>query len=341
MKNINCVMFVVLSLTSIFVFSNRISKVDADTDQDASISKQNTEVYDEVIPELSFTENWNLESDPTDSMWSFHLIRAKEDDAGNLYLADAGNNRVMKINPSGELVWTKGHAGHEPGNFLGLRRIDTFGEYIFIHEGWNQRIQVFKNDGVFLFMFEINEFHISDFAAGSKNHVYVADIHAENLISVFDSYGSVIETFGKRPTHHTQDVELHNHDLQVLFDVDTSGNTYMVVYANRYPDPKLRKYSASRHLEYEIGLDSSLFKWGIRKLIVGKDNNVYVVSGDNLTVYSFNSDLSLRAKTNLSRFAKTGNNVFLYDIDAAGNLLITSFSDYGDVSVSKLALEVD
>ena len=341
MKNNNCMVLVIVLSISVFVLSNHLSQVDADiVKDDTRIPEKNKERFDEVS-ELHFIEKWSLESDPTDSTWSFHLIRAKEDVAGNLYLADLGNNRVMKVNPGGELGWTQGHAGHEPGNFLGLARIDTFGEHVFIHEGWNDRIQVLRNDGSFLYMFKIDGYHVSDFAAGPEKHVYLADLHAENLISVFDSDGGLIETFGERPINHTPDAKSHNNSFQVLFDVDTSGNTYLIVYAYRYPNPKLQKYNVSRYIEYEFELGHLFSRGGIRKLIVGKDNNVYVVSGDNQMVYSFNSNLTLRSKVNLSHLTKPDSYVFLQDVDSAGNLLITSFSSYGEISVSKLTLEVD
>ena len=338
----NQVMLFVLFVFADLALACHLNLVYAYSNQSARISVQEqTNEESEKVPELHFIEKWTLESDPMESLWSFHLLRAKEDEAGNLYLADNGNNRMIKLSSSRKMIWIKGHAGHEPGQFLGLLQIDAFGGNVFVQEGWNKRIQVLRNDGSVLFLFDTNEYHFSDFAAGAENLVYIADIHAEKLISVFDINGDLVETFGKRPTGHLLDVESHSHNLQVRFDVDTLGNTYLVVYANQYQDPKLRKYNAARHLEHEIKLDHSSFSGGIRDLIVGKDNHVYVVSGDNQTGYSFDSDLTLRSKLNLSVLAKEGYTFFVNDIDADGNVLITSFSHYGETSVSKLNLRLN
>ena len=340
MNHVNFTMSVTLSVIFVLTSCYFILQAYSQINPDAIVSYQIKEKHDGVS-EMYFTEQWTLTSDPTDSIWSLGLLRAKEDEVGNLYLADVGNNRVMRLNPNNrEIVWAIGHAGHEPGSFLGLGEIDTFGEKVFIREGWNERVQVFGNDGSYQFMLDLTEYHISDFAAGSENLLYIADSHAADLISVFDSYGELVDSFGKRPVGNTNDTESHSQNHLVVFDVDASGNTYLIVYTNSNPDPKFRKYSASRHLEYEIGLDLSLFKGGIRKLIVGKDNNVYIISNDFTTVYSYSSNLTLRSKINLGLFAKNGY-VFLYDIDASGNLLITRFSDYGDISVSKLVREVE
>lgn len=280
-----------------------------------------------LAPRIIYSQVWQLDANPQDSDWSFQLIRLKQDSEGNIYIGDASNNRLIKLNSNREIVWNIGHAGHEFGNFIVPRRIDTFGRNVFVEEAWNNRIQVFRNNGEFLYAINTRDFHLSDFAAGSEDHIFIADLHSDKLVSVFDNSGGLVAGFGDRSD------DTGGHNRRVLLDVDEHGNSFIIVYEYMYPFPRLQKYNPSYDLENEVVLDNLLFQGGILELVIGKDNVVYIITSRSRKVICFNSDLSLKAQFDLAGVLYSEKYGLLSDIDRNGNLLVTTSTEYGETSI--------
>jgi len=78
---------------------------------------------------------------PTDVAW---------DAAGNIFVADGGNSRVVKLDKSGTYVKAWGSKGTEPGQFSTPHSlaVDAQGN-VYVADPGNKRIQVFDNDGTF------------------------------------------------------------------------------------------------------------------------------------------------------------------------------------------------
>jgi hypothetical protein len=78
---------------------------------------------------------------PTDVAW---------DAAGNIFVADGGNSRVVKLDKSGTYVKAWGSKGTEPGQFSTPHSlaVDAQGN-VYVADPGNKRIQVFDNDGAF------------------------------------------------------------------------------------------------------------------------------------------------------------------------------------------------
>ncbi|MBI3582645.1 MAG: NHL repeat-containing protein [Nitrospinae bacterium] len=73
------------------------------------------------------------------------------DSSGNIYIADSGNHRVVKLRQDGEVLLTFGQKGSNPGEFqyphdIAIDRNDT----IFISDLNNNRIQAFTPQGNFI-----------------------------------------------------------------------------------------------------------------------------------------------------------------------------------------------
>jgi sugar lactone lactonase YvrE len=73
------------------------------------------------------------------------------DSKGQIYVADAGNKRIVKFDADGKYLAEWGGGGKEPGKFAtahGLA-IDSK-DRIYVADRGNNRVQVFSNDGKFL-----------------------------------------------------------------------------------------------------------------------------------------------------------------------------------------------
>jgi DNA-binding beta-propeller fold protein YncE len=114
------------------------------------------------------------------------------DRAGNLYVADTGNDRVVRLDPSGNVIAEWGATGSTDGHFRGPNGIgvDAAGS-VYVLDGENNRIQVFGESGRFLFRWgnrgpgpgQLSQ--PSALAVGCEGNVYVADTN-NNRIERFE-----------------------------------------------------------------------------------------------------------------------------------------------------------
>jgi DNA-binding beta-propeller fold protein YncE len=114
------------------------------------------------------------------------------DPAGNVYVADTGNNRVVRLDPSGNVIAEWGAPGGADGLFRGPNGIgvDAAGS-VYVLDGENNRIQVFTENGRFLFAWgnrgagpgQLSQ--PSALAVGCEGDVYVADTN-NNRVERFE-----------------------------------------------------------------------------------------------------------------------------------------------------------
>lgn len=70
------------------------------------------------------------------------------DTDGNMYIADAGNGRIVKLDKGGEYVAEWGSKGKKPGQFATAHSLAIDGENrIYVGDRGNKRVQVFDNSG--------------------------------------------------------------------------------------------------------------------------------------------------------------------------------------------------
>jgi uncharacterized protein (TIGR03663 family) len=70
------------------------------------------------------------------------------DSAGNVYVADTGNKRIVMTDNEGEFIYQWGEAGSAPGSFnepTGIA-IDEANDLIYVADTWNSRVQAFERD---------------------------------------------------------------------------------------------------------------------------------------------------------------------------------------------------
>ena len=73
------------------------------------------------------------------------------DHAGNVYVADSGNNRIQKFDSIGKFIATWGSSGSGNGQFSGIGGValDSAGN-VYVADQGNNRIQKFDSIGKFI-----------------------------------------------------------------------------------------------------------------------------------------------------------------------------------------------
>ena len=79
------------------------------------------------------------------------------DEGGNLYIAESGKDRIVKLGPSGNVLWMKGKTGRGPLEFRDPSGIAALGGKVAVSDTRNRRVQILDGDGNFLQEFPIPE----------------------------------------------------------------------------------------------------------------------------------------------------------------------------------------
>ncbi|VAX31275.1 hypothetical protein MNBD_NITROSPIRAE01-443 [hydrothermal vent metagenome] len=178
------------------------------------------------------------------------------DDSGNIYVTDLYNHRVQKFSSDGRFLLSWGQEGKVNNvrsalNFLfgegkenlfyypAKIAVSTKGE-VFVSDSYNNRVQVFDQNGQFLHKwggmgFWGGRFRVaSDIAFGPKGQVYVADFY-NNRVQVFDPAGKYIKQWGEKGSAEGQ------FDGPTGLAVDQKGDIYVVDWANH----RIQKFSGA------------------------------------------------------------------------------------------------
>ena len=118
---------------------------------------------------------------------------------GNVYVADAGNNRVVELSAAGGVLGEWGSRGTGPGRFRAITGIaaDEAGR-VYVTDSQNDRVEVFTGSGALLGSWGVRGVGLGEFAqpgaiaVGCDGNVYVADTD-NNRVEVFQptwAYGS-------------------------------------------------------------------------------------------------------------------------------------------------------
>ena len=116
------------------------------------------------------------------------------DSKGNLYVADSGNGRIVRLNSSGRFVSEWGRKGSAPGEFKmahGLA-IDSR-DHIYVADRGNNRVQVFDPDGGLLAVWSGFGNPYGLLISGSELLVSEGEVHK---IFHLDSDGKVVASWG-------------------------------------------------------------------------------------------------------------------------------------------------
>ncbi len=120
------------------------------------------------------------------------------DRAGNVWVANFGNNRIDVFDANLGFLRAFGKRGEGPGEFrdpCGIA-IAPNGE-VFVADTWNQRVQVFDGEGKFLRQWSGDFYGPRGIAVGPYGSVYVADT-GNGRIAKFSPDGAALARWGKK-----------------------------------------------------------------------------------------------------------------------------------------------
>jgi DNA-binding beta-propeller fold protein YncE len=135
-------------------------------------------------------------------------VKVIQDPTGDLYVCEYGeNDRVQKFRPDGTFILQFGSFGAAPGQFQRPSGIAWYDHRLYIVDAFNNRIQVFQDDGEFLGVLaseaEAEVYYPYDIAATPQGEFYVAEYGA-GRVSKFDKTGRLLGRYGSPGTGRGQ-----------------------------------------------------------------------------------------------------------------------------------------
>lgn len=200
--------------------------------------------------------------------------------AGDVYITDSGNNRVVKFSPEAIYITEWGSSGSGEGQFdtpEGIA-VDQAG-YVYVLD-WNNRVQKFTSDGTFVKQWG-GFGGARGVAVSADNMVYVADV-TDNRILKFTSDGILLTEWGEYGPETGQ--------FQFPYDLAVDQNGY--VYVTDYYNSRVQKFTSEGDFVTtwgEYGDSSGDFQgpWGIT---VSASGSVYVVDKSTSRIQKFSTD---------------------------------------------------
>lgn len=186
------------------------------------------------------------------------------DSAGNIYVLDASNAHVQKLDAEGKFLKTIGRRGQGPGEFQSSFSMDHDAEdNLFVFDAMGRKIEVFSSDGRPLNTIkfetfaphEIRRLKSRQFVKGGS--LLLRDLMAgprklPPLLAIVDRDGRTQKTFGEAADY--KDPNVNATANRFYFDLDAQENIILSFwYQNRVekfaPDGKL-VWRADRPLNY-------------------------------------------------------------------------------------------
>jgi DNA-binding beta-propeller fold protein YncE len=154
------------------------------------------------------------------------------DAAGNVYVADTGNDKVRKFGPGGALLWSVGTRGLKaPGRYDNPRDIAYLKGRLYVADLGFKRVHVLDaTSGAEISIWPVSFPSIIGISAGVDargNDIILATEDTLNEVRIFTTAGVFVRTIGSGPGSG-------NGQLNTPRDAatDASGNIYVADYAN-------------------------------------------------------------------------------------------------------------
>jgi len=239
------------------------------------------------------------------------------DGAGDLYVADFGNNRIQKFNSDGAFLTKWGSAGTANGQFDNPQGIatDNAGN-VYVSDTGNHRIQKFTADGTFLAKWgsagtgngQFND--PTGLATDASANVYVADYN-NHRIEKFNSAGTFITKWGAFGTANGQ------FEKPVAIAIN-GANAYVADSGNE----RVQRFNLSGTFVSawgSNGTNNGQFQYGPRGVATNAGGDVYVVDFRRIQRFTASGAFLLGWATLEPIYAPF---VFGIAIDPAGNVYV-------------------
>src|SRR5574340_209111 len=209
------------------------------------------------------------------------------DSSGNIYVADSGNDRIVKFDPSGNYLMQFGISGNDNGQFMDPRgvAVDKSGN-LYVADTTNNRIEKFDSAGKFILKFgtygtDNGQFHGPYSVTVDKSgSIYVADV-GNARIEKFDANGNFILKFGTRGQEKGE--------LDGIERISVDDSDYLYV-TSTYQG--VQKFDSTGHFVQEISLKPTLDgndapdAWGIA---LAEKGTIYVAGYNQARIQKFDS----------------------------------------------------
>ncbi len=191
-----------------------------------------------------------------------HPYGSAVDASGNVYVADAGNNRIQKFTATGVFVTQWGTLGAGNGQFdtpWGVA-VDGSGN-VYVSDLWNARVQKFSSTGTYLSQFGSPGAGNGQFgrprgvAVDPSGNVYVVD-DINDRVQKFSSTGVYLTQWGASGSGDGQ------FDGAWGIAVDqSSGNVYVTDHSFATNTSRVQKFTATGTYVTQWTLPASIFYW--------------------------------------------------------------------------------
>ncbi len=212
-----------------------------------------------------------------------------EDEREDLYILDAGNYRVQKVDYRGDYITDWGKRGFRDGMFKDPTSIaiDSEGN-IYVVDTGNHRIQKFSQDGEFIASFgkigtARGRFRYpTDITFDRDGNIYVCD-SGNKRIQKFDKEFKFIQEWGK--------FERKGKEIKDPYSVAYSDEGFGYIYVSDKSDCVIQKFDTNGNLKdvWEVHPRGKGYVCGPLKLRVEPRNYyLYVADRENNVIFVFN-----------------------------------------------------
>ncbi|KAI6658158.1 hypothetical protein LOD99_11112 [Oopsacas minuta] len=188
--------------------------------------------------------------------------------------------------------------------------VDYRTDNIYVADQCNNRVQVFSKDGKFLFLFGTDKMKSPLCITIDKERVFVSQYEAGCLL-IFDLKGNFIKQIGTPGSGEGQ----FNRPYGIAINVD-NGDIYVCDYSNN----RIQIFSQDYSYKSQFGIGIVKYPEDIQ---LTKDT-IFVLSGQNSFLYSFNYNFNQVQNTVCDSINKHLNNPSSFLIDGAGNFIISN-----------------
>lgn len=208
---------------------------------------------------------------------------------GNIYVSDAGKDRVLIFDVDGNLLakWDKKGSGEGEFNTMGFGGLAIdINDNVFVVDNENHRIQKFDKDGNFILQWGSEGTEDGQFvraigiAVDADGNVYVTD-DGNPFVQKFDNDGNFLMKFGGEGNGGGK----FKHATGIA--VDAQGNIFVADYETKY----VQKFDPSGSFikAWKMGEDIG-FPGTPEGIAVDADGNVYVTDYDLGRMQVFDND---------------------------------------------------
>jgi streptogramin lyase len=262
----------------------------------------------------NFIRNWGS-TGTGDGQFDYPVDIAR-DNAGDIYVADAGNYRIQKFSPDGTYISAWGSATFEGGELSNIKgmTIDSDDNMYIAQAG---EIKKFQTDGTLLDTWT-GFTNVYGVATDSSNNVYIVDSGLSRVYK-YSSEGTYLDEWGSSGSSTGQ--------FSNPYGIGVDGSDY--IYVADSANNRIQKFDSSGNFQMQIsgaGSEDGAFDTPVDVEINGNGDIYVLEAGYNNRVQKFDSS---------GTFIHNWGHEVIRDIDPLAELLVDMRGDRDWSSVTK------